>query len=289
MGLHRGRHDVELGQEACGERDPGLAENKRTEREREQRLATTEAAIGVEIVVVVSPAADDGDDREAPENQKCVHEDVIDTPGDPLACRNRKADEDEPGVIDRGVREHPLHIALDKTEDRTEQQSEDRHRPQKWLPVRAEHSECGEEDAQQRREATGLGECGHEPGRRRGGALVDVRCPHVERHGRNLEAEADEEQTEPREQDPVGGDDVGAQEGRDLREVGRPCCAVNQSDAVDEDGRGERAEDEVLHGGLARFTAPRVHPREDVERDRHDLEGDEDEDQVVGRGHEHCA
>ena len=192
-----------------------------------------------------------------PSDQQGVHEDVIDASGDPLARRSRQADEDEPGVVDRGVGEHPLHVALHETEDRTEQQGEDGYRPQERLPVRAEHSESREKDAQQRREATGLGEGGHESGRGRRGALVDVRGPHVEWHGRNLEAEADEQQTEPRQEDPVGSDDVRAQVGRDLGEVGRPCRAINQGDAVDEDGRREGAEDEVLHGGFARLTAPR--------------------------------
>ena len=117
------------------------------EREGQRRLTTAEAAIDVEVVIMIAPAADDSDHREAPDHQQRVHEDVIDTSGNSLAGRSRKADEDEPGVIDRRVREHPLHIALHKTEDRTEQQREDRQRPQQRLPIRAKHPERGEEDA----------------------------------------------------------------------------------------------------------------------------------------------
>ena len=93
----------------------------------------------------------------------------------------------------------------------------------------------------------------------------------------------------PASRTPLEVDDIGAQVCGDLGEVGRPRRPVDERDAVDEDGRGERTEHEVLHGGLARLAAPQVHPGEDVQRDRHDLEGEEDEDQVVGRGHEHRA
>ena len=112
---------------------------------------------------MIAPTPDDGDDGEAPEHQEHVHEDVVDAPGDPLAGRGRETDEDEPGVVDRGVREHPLHVALHETEDRPEQQREHRDRPQERLPVRAERPEGGEEHPQQRRETAGLGEAAMNP------------------------------------------------------------------------------------------------------------------------------
>ncbi len=100
MCLHRGRHHVQLGEEARRERDSGLRDEQHGEREGERRLAASEAAIRVEVVIAVATAADDRDHREAPEDQQRVHEDVVDGPGDPLARRSRKADEDEPGVVD---------------------------------------------------------------------------------------------------------------------------------------------------------------------------------------------
>ena len=147
MGTHRGRYNVQLGQKARRERDPGLAEEQQGEREGQCRLATTEAAIGIEVVLEVSPAADNRDHREAPEDQKRVHEDVIDASGDPLGGCGRQADEDEPGMVDRGVREHPLHIVLDEASDRTEEKRDDGNHPQQRLPIGAKRAEGGEEDS----------------------------------------------------------------------------------------------------------------------------------------------
>ena len=131
---------------------------------------------------------------------------------------------------------------------------------------------------------------GHEPGRGRRRSLVDVGRPHVERHRRDLEAEADEEQRRARRA-------ARRSEVRTLRarkaaisaEVRRARGAVGEGDAVDEDRRGERAEDEVLHRRLADAASRAGRTRRARRGDREDLEAEEDEDQVVRRRHEHRA
>ena len=52
--------------------------------------------------------------------------------------------------------------------------------------------------------AADLGRGGKERGHRRRRALVDVGRPHVERHRRNLEAEADEQEHQPEDQPDAG-------------------------------------------------------------------------------------
>ena len=88
--------------------------------------------------------------------------------------------------------------AIDADEQRQHREPEDRGPPVDLVEV-----ERADEDAQQRRERGRLGRRRHERGDRRGRALVDVGRPHVERRGRDLEAEADEQQREPDEQHAV--------------------------------------------------------------------------------------
>ena len=76
---------------------------------------------------------------------------------------------------------------------------------------------------------------------------------------------------------------------RDAGEVGRAGRAVDERDAVEEHRRRERAEQEVLEAGLLRREAPAVERGEHVQRDRQDLERQEDRDEVVGRRHQHHA
>ena len=75
----------------------------------------------------------------------------------------------------------------------------------------------------------------------------------------------------------------------DAGEVGRAGPAVDERDAVEEHRRRERAEQEVLEPGLLRRGAAAVERGEHVQRDREDLERQEDRDEVVGRRHQHHA
>ena len=139
------------------------------------------------------------------------------------------------------------------------------------------------------RERTDLDDRGHEAGDRRRRPLVDVGRPEVERHRRDLEGEADEQQGAAGVEQAGAQQDVPAEEVRDRRQVRRARRAVDQGRAVDEDRRGEPAEQEVLQRGLRGRRAMPVEGDEHVEADREDLEAEEDDDQVVRLGHQHRA
>ena len=117
------------------------------------------------------------------------------------------------------------------------------------------------------------------------GALVDVGRPGVERRGADLEQQADGEQRRCRSSSSAS---------RRRRRCGPPSAmppkphragvAVEQRDAVEEERRGERAEQEVLQRRLlAEQPAAAGQPAEQVERQREHLERDEHREQVVGR------
>ena len=151
----------------------------------------------------------------------------------------------------------------------------------------ARRREAAQEDAQEHRERGGLRAHRHERGDRRGGALVDVRRPDVERHRRDLEQEAAGQQ-----RDPHGGRRRGlsaTEDAGERREVERPGRAVDQRQPVEQDPRGQRSEHEVLRGGLVRLDLAAEVPGEDVRRERHQLEPDVDHREVDARGHRHHA
>ena len=156
------------------------------------------------------------------------------------------------------------------------------HRP----PVDRQGGEGTHQDADEGGEAGRFGRGRHEAGRRRRGAVVDVGGPGVERHGRHLEPEAHDDQPDPGVEHALGQVDLGEERG-DLVDAGRPGGPVDQGDAVQEDGRREGAEHEVLHGRLARLAAAAVVPGHHVERQRQDLETEEDDQEIVRLGHDH--
>ena len=144
---------------------------------------------------------------------------------------------------------------------------------------------AAEHDAQEDDQSARLGADGEERGDRIRRAFVDVGRPDMERDHGNLEADADEHEDQ-------------AESGRDRHaaevklvdehvEAGRAHDAEDVGHAHDEEGGGEPAQDEIFHPGLQRGQAVAAVGDEDVKGNRHQLQRDEEEHEVVGRGEEH--
>ena len=131
------------------------------------------------------------------------------------------------------------------------------------------------QDAHERGEGRGLHRHRHERGDRRGGALVDVGRPHVKGDGRDLEGEGGDDEGQPGAQQRAG---VGLGQEVQLRVSGG---SVAECAAIDEQGTGDSPEHEVLEGGLGGLGVGAQVGSEGVGRDRHRLQRDEDEDQLV--------
>ena len=123
-----------------------------------------------------------------------------------------------------------------------------------------------------------------------GDTLVDVGRPGVERHQGELEAEAGEHQRQAGEHQRLPG-----QRGRCARASATdgsekvPVAPYSRAMPKSSTRGGERADHEVLEAGLQGDEAVAVEGVEDVERDREQLEADEDGQQVVRLGHHHGA
>ena len=192
-------------------------------------------------------------------------------------------------MVDRRVREHALHVGLHDGEHRADDQRDRGDGEHDGLPVELVLLEAQVEDPQQAGEAGHLHARGHPRHARAGRALVHVRRPEVERHGRHLEAEADQQQGHARQQQAAVAEHRPGQVRGDVDQVRRAGGAVDERDAVEEEGRRERAEHEVLHARLLRRDLAQVHGGEHVHGEREDLEAEEHHDQVVGRRHHQAA
>ena len=110
----------------------------------------------------------------------------------------------------------------------------------------------------------------------------------MERHNGDLEKQSDRRRDNRQQQNRVArlacGDGLG-----NLPQAGRAAQAIEQRKAVCQKAAREGAQQQVLH---RRFVRPQLAPQEadhNVEAERHQLEADEERDQVVARGHDRHA
>ena len=142
--------------------------------------------------------------------------------------------------------------------------------------------------AQHERDGGDLGRRAHEGGDGGGGALVDVRRPHVERHGRQLEGEAGDDENDADDEAGRRGLRRGQHAGQ-LGELHRAGEAVGERDAVEQQARGERAQDEVFQPGFGGAELIAGEGAHDVDRQRLQLEPEIQRHQVGGAAHDHHA
>src|SRR5262249_13378541 len=113
----------------------------------------------------------------------------------------------------------------------------------------------------------------------RWGTFVDVRRPDLKGRSRNLESQADEQESEAELKQRVwiargkhGGEERPSRGTRDQR------------DAIKKKSRGKRSEKEILHGGFAGTTRFAPVAGEDVARDGTHLQADEGGEEFLRGG-----
>ncbi|OPZ87490.1 MAG: hypothetical protein BWY76_00440 [bacterium ADurb.Bin429] len=160
-----------------------------------------------------------------------------------------------------------------------------RYPDEEQQPLFAERLEAVErQHAHEHGEAGGFAGGGEEGDHRGRRALIDIRRPEVERRSRHLEEEADQhhEQRDKGER---------RQRGR-LREHGQMRGTIlheEKADAVDEDRRSQRTEQQVLGARFRRARVLFLPGRERVEAERGNLQSQEDDYQVQAAHHHHQA
>ncbi len=168
----------------------------------------------------------------------------------------------------------------------------DRHRqggqdPDGRAPDVAQLGERQEAHRQQPHEPRRLGAHRQVGGHRGGRPLVGVGGPEVEGHGRHLEGEAPQHQQDAHDHQRLLGEVETGGGGGDGREAHLAGDAVDQRHAEQQDGGRQHPDDEELEGRLVGAGVALAPARQQEAGGRHQLEADEDGDQVAGRRHHH--
>ena len=122
---------------------------------------------------------------------------------------------------------------------------------------------------------------------RRGRAFVGVRRPEMERHGGDLEAEADDGRHQRDQQQRV--ESLAGDAGGDFAQIGRAGNAVEQAEAEQQKRRRHAAEQKVFQRRLGGPGVVLVERGEDVKREAGEFQRDENHQQILGADQEHQA
>ena len=203
-----------------------------------------------------------------------------------------RPDQHVAGVRDRAVGEHPLDVVLGQRHQVAERHRRGRQHDHHRHPPVGQRPETLDEQAQDQREGTDLRHDREIAGDRRRRALVRVRRPVVERHRRDLERHAGGQERQAhrqaRRQRRGAGDDRG-QGLVDRVELRRAGQAPDEGDAEQEDRRAERAEQEVLDRAFGGIGVGLVEGGQQVAGQDHQLEPEEQHQQVARRRDQHRA
>ena len=91
-----------------------------------------------------------------------VGEEVVERGAGAAGRAGRHPEEDEPGVVDGRVGQHPLHVALAQRHEGAEDQRQHGQPVDDGTPVGLDHPEGGEQDPQHGGEGARLGHGRHE-------------------------------------------------------------------------------------------------------------------------------
>ena len=244
------------------------------------------------------PLLQRGDDGERSQVHERVGDAVEQQRLDPVIAAERvtgpgrQADEHVAGVRDGAVRQHPLDVVLGQGHQVAERHRQRREDDHHGHPLVRQRAEGLDEEAQDEREGADLGADRQVAGDRGRRSLVRVGRPVVERDRRDLEGDPGGQEREAHRQ--AGrqrmrpGDDRGQFVGDD-RDPGGTGQAPDEGEPEQEDGRTERAEQEVLDGAFGRIRVGLVEARQQVAGQDHQLEAEEQQQEVRRGRDEHRA
>ena len=159
----------------------------------------------------------------------------------------------------------------------------DRDEHHDLLPLRQDARKCRERHPGEHRQRRDLRRRGEERGDGCRCALIDVGCPHVERHRRDLEAEPGEQE----HQAEHDADAAGFGGGGDAGEADRAGEAIDQRGAVQQHAGRQRPQHEIFQPGFGRFRIVAVAGRDHVQRKAHQFQPEIEHDEVAGRNQHH--
>ena len=200
----------------------------------------------------------------------------------------RQTQQHEAHLRDGGIGQHPLQVGLGHGHDVADAQRQHRQDDQHLLP-QARHLDHGlTQQPEQQRECRQLGTGRHEQRGHGGRTVVDVGHPHVERNGPQLEGQASHQEHHAEGQHLRRGH-AAVDAAHDLGDVQRASGPVDHRHAVEQEAGGQRAQHEVLHGGLGALRPVAAQADGGIQRQRHQLQAQVQHQQVAARDHHHLA
>ena len=252
-------------------------------------MGVPEPRVVAELIVRTIGVLEQTDHAERADVRHRVREEIEEDGASAVVVRRQERDEQVAAVADARVRENALHVSLRHAHHRPDDHRRRREQPDHVAPRAAERIERREEHAHERRERGRLDAGRHEPGHGGRRAFVCVGRPHVERHRRDLEREADDHQAD-REQ--LHRRRRSGLRGHEAGDAIEPCAArqpVGERNAVQEKRAGERAEQEVLERRFRRRRRVAADACQHVHRERQHLEREKDDEEIRRRRHQHHA
>src|ERR1039458_9612634 len=287
VAVQRRLEDVELAEEAAGGRDGDGGEQEDGEQGGGEGLLTAQALEIVNALEALALAGEHGDGGEGSHIHERVPSQVEHGGGGAGLAARGEGHQDVAGVRDGTVGQHALDVGLQQRGEIADAHGCQRAAPYQRLPADADGFEGGGENAQEDGECGGFRAGGEKCGDGRRRALVDVGGPDLEGRGGDLEGETNEHQGGGHgQEDRVGRPQNG---GANQQQVDAAGDAVDDGHAVQEEGGGEAAEQEIFECGFVAALIVAQIAGQDVTRDGGDLQADEDHDQVVGSGHQALA
>ena len=187
---------------------------------------------------------------------------------------------------DRRVSEHPLEVGLGDRHEIADDDRQHRKDDEHPAPAFVQAAQALDDDPHQHGEGADLGGRPDEQRHRRGGAVIDIRDPHVKRNRPELERDADQDKGQGEQDVDVETVQRGDRPGN-LAEIDRPRDSVEDRSPEQKTAGCDGAEDEVLH---RRFCSHRVVARESyhrVQRERQQLQPKIETEHAVRRDHHH--
>src|SRR5271157_26604 len=301
-GRDQAEEDEVLAPESGERRDAGQRQHKDQHEDGFDRSTRVETVQVVEFVANHFLVAQRGDHAEGAKihegvNQQ-VDQDALDAVGAEFGGRaGDQAEQHVADMGDGGVGQQALGVGLrERGEiraghggDGNENHNRNPHGPQ--VDQSAQMKWAANQDAQQHGPSGSLDGDGHESGRSGGRAFVGVGGPLVKRHRGDLEEKAGKggEQRDHQNRFVLAPLQKIEQAIADVPEVGAAGQAVEKGEAVGEDAGGERPEQEVFQRRLVGAAVAAEESDEHVGGDGHQLQANENQDNVETGGHAHHA
>ncbi len=244
---HDGFEHQQLGHEADGGGYAGHGEHDEGHHGRVPGVSAVEPFEVVQIFGVEALAADNQQQTEGARRHGGVDDGVEHGRGIALSAAGQEAEKDEADVGDGGVGQHALDIALGDGDQIAQAHGQEGEDDEHALPVRVQPVQPVHQQPNREGKGGDLGGAAQEEGHGGGGALIDVRHPHVEGYGAELEPDADDQKDEPEYQYSVLCALLRRGPGH-LRQLDGPGGPVDHGHAVEQHARAEGPEHEVFHG-----------------------------------------